>query len=284
MRGHASGDSREEIDCIWPQRAIFGEFALFGTFAQGENMDFSYQLYSARNETSLDETLKKLKQLGYAQVEGWGGQFADPAALAASLKSAGLSMPTAHMGYDQLLDTDNALRIADTVGIGTVFCPAPPSGDYREGKKDWQELADGLAKVGAAFKRAGKGFGYHNHHWEFVSLPNGKMPIELILASPDVQWEFDLAWGVKAGKDPLALMEKFGSRIVAVHVKDIAPAGEKADEDGWADVGTGTLDWKALLAASRAKTRATYFVMEHDKPSDAIRFARTSIASVKQWV
>src|SRR5688500_12861861 len=101
--------------------AIFGEFALYSIIAQGEIMDFSYQLYSSRNEASLDETLKKLKQLGYAQVEGWGGQFADPAALAASLKSAGLTMPTAHMGYDQLLDTDNALKIADIVGVGTVF-------------------------------------------------------------------------------------------------------------------------------------------------------------------
>ena len=29
-------------------------------------MDYSYQLYSARNEKSLDDTLKTLKQLGYA--------------------------------------------------------------------------------------------------------------------------------------------------------------------------------------------------------------------------
>lgn len=246
-------------------------------------MDFSFQLYSARNEASLDATLKELKALGYAQVEGWGGQFADPAALAQSLKTAGLTMPTAHMGYDQLLDTDAALRIADIVGIETIFCPAPPSGDYREGKKDWQELADGLAKIGAAFRAAGKGFGYHNHHWEFVTLPSGKTPMDLILASPDVQWEFDLAWGVKAGQDPMAVMDARGDRIIAIHVKDIAPAGEKADEDGWADVGTGTLDWPALFTKARSKTRATHFVMEHDKPSDAIRFARQSIASVRKW-
>jgi len=31
----------------------------------------------------------------------------------------------------------------------------------------------------------------------------------------------------------------------------------------------------------QAKTRATYFVMEHDKPSDAIRFARRSIEAAK---
>src|SRR6185503_11597105 len=102
-------------------------------------MDFSIQLYSTRNEGAQDDVLKEVKRLGYTQVEGWGGQFADPAALAASLKAAGLTMPTAHMGFTQLEDTDAALKIVDQVGIKTVYCPAPPSSDYREGKGDWTD-------------------------------------------------------------------------------------------------------------------------------------------------
>ena len=246
-------------------------------------MDYSYQLYSARNEKSLDDTLKTLKSLGYAQVEGWGGQFSDPAALAQSLKTAGLVMPTAHMGMQQLEDTAGALKIADTVGIKTVFCPAPPSADYRAGKGDWKKFAADLGRIADTFKAAGKGFGYHNHHWEFGKV-DGKTPIELILdASPNIQWELDLAWAVKAGEDPVAWMKKLGSRISAIHVKDIAPAGQALDEDGWADVGQGVLDWKQLLADAKANTKARYFVMEHDKPSDAIRFARRSMDAVKSY-
>jgi sugar phosphate isomerase/epimerase len=248
-------------------------------------MDFSYQLYSARNEKSLAETLKTLRSLGYAQVEGWGGQFSDPAALAAALRDAGLSMPTAHIGYAQLEDTDAALRIAATVGIKTIYCPAPPSPDYRIGMGDWGKLAAGLARIGAALNAGGVGFGYHNHNWEFAKTAEGKTPIEIILgASPGLEWELDLAWLVKAGEDPVAWMDKLGDRITAVHVKDIAPAGEALDEDGWADVGHGTLDWKSLLATARAKTKAKYFVAEHDKPSDPIRFARRSMDSIKQWM
>jgi hypothetical protein len=48
-------------------------------------------------------------------------------------------------------------------------------------------------------------------------------------------------------------------------------------------VGQGTLDWQKLLGDAKAKTKAQYYVMEHDKPSDAIRFAKRSIAAVKQW-
>jgi sugar phosphate isomerase/epimerase len=247
-------------------------------------MDYSYQLYSARNEKSLDDTLKTLKSLGYAQVEGWGGQFTDPAALAQSVKNAGLAMPTAHMGFTQLQDTAEAVKIADLVGIKTLFCPAPPSSDYREGKGDWKQFAADLGKIADALKAAGKGFGYHNHHWEFGKLEGGKTPIELILeASPNIEWEMDLAWVVKAGEDPIAWMKKYGSRITAIHVKDIAPAGQNADEDGWADVGQGTLDWKQLLADAKANTKAVYYVMEHDRPSDAIRFARRSMEAVKSY-
>ena len=38
-----------------------------------------------------------------------------------------------------------------------------------------------------------------------------------------------------------------------MHVKDIAPAGEAADEDGWADLGAGTVDWAGLIGALKAR-------------------------------
>ena len=98
---------------------------------------------------------------------------------------------------------------------------------------------------------------------------------------PDLEWEADLAWVIKGGADPLDWIKTFGKRLTAVHVKDIAPEGENADEDGWADVGDGTVDWKALMAALRT-TAGKYFVMEHDNPKDATRFAERSIAAAKQ--
>ena len=86
---------------------------------------------------------------------------------------------------------------------------------------------------------------------------------------------------IKGGGDPLEWIETFGNRLTAVHVKDIAPEGENADEDGWADVGDGIVDWKALMAALRA-TPCKNFVMEHDNPKDAKRFAERSIAAAQK--
>ena len=86
----------------------------------------------------------------------------------------------------------------------------------------------------------------------------------------------------KDGKNLIeAWLKRYGDRIVAAHVKDIA--GPPTDpEDGWADVGHGKLDWAAIVPALRA-TKARYWIVEHDKPSDASRFARRSIATFKTW-
>ena len=106
-------------------------------------MDFSYQLYSARNEASLDDTLEDPASSSAMRRSKAGAASSPirPRWPRASRPPAS-TMPTAHMGFAQLEDTDAALKIAETVGIKTVYCPAPPTADYREGTGDWQELAD----------------------------------------------------------------------------------------------------------------------------------------------
>ena len=84
----------------------------------------------------------------------------------------------------------------------------------------------------------------------------------------------DLAWVVPARPIPSPGWSKLGSRITAIHVKDIAPAGQMLDEDGWADVGTGTLDWKRLIADATAKTKAATSSWSTTSRATQIRFAR----------
>lgn len=245
-------------------------------------MDYSYQLYSARNAGPLDDSLAMLKAAGYRQVEGWGGLYTDPPALAESLRNNGLTMPTAHFGLSDLMNTAKSIETATTLGIKTLICPAIGKEERTQDRGKWAELGRTLASLGETFTAAGFGFGWHNHDFEFVKNSDGSYPMDIILeTAPALEWEFDVAWGVKGGIDPLQWMDKYGNRITAIHVKDIAPAGQALDEDGWADVGQGTLDWPTLIAAAKSKTRAKYFVMEHDKPSDAARFARRSMDATK---
>jgi len=247
-------------------------------------MDFSYQLYSSRNFPPIDDVLGRLAKIGYRQVEGFGGLYADAEGLSASLKKHGLSMPTGHFGLAQLQDTSAALKTAETLGMKVLYCPAIPKEDRAQDESKWVALGETLAKLGETFRKNGFGFGWHNHDFEFKPTASGRLPMDIILeTAPNNEWEMDVAWVVKGGQDPLTWIQKYGPRINAVHVKDIAPAGQATDEDGWADVGQGTLDWQALQTAIKAKTNTKYWVMEHDNPSDDARFAQRSFGAVSAW-
>ena len=87
----------------------------------------------------------------------------------------------------------------------------------------------------------------------------------------------DVAWSFVAGQDPMDTIRRYRDRIAAAHVKDRAPDGENTDEDGWADLGDGRVDWPACLTALKS-AGCTNFVLEHDNPSDDQRFARRSLA------
>jgi sugar phosphate isomerase/epimerase len=247
--------------------------------------DFSYQLYSSRNYGPLGDTLNMLAGLGYAQVEGYGGLYANLEKLdelKGQLAETGLKMTSGHVGIDMLeKESDRVLEIAKALNMQAIFCPAVGPDERVKSLNGWKEFGQRLAAAAKPYVDAGLEFGWHNHHFEFVTLEDGSVPMTHILEQgPDLSWEMDVAWVVKGNHDPLEWMAKYGDRITAAHVKDIAPEGECTDEDGWADVGHGTLDWKGLMAALR-KTNAKLFVMEHDNPSDDKRFATRSIATAK---
>ncbi|WP_375450314.1 sugar phosphate isomerase/epimerase family protein [uncultured Devosia sp.] len=246
--------------------------------------DLSFQLYSARNFTPLEAFLPKLAALGYTQVEGYGGLYADAAGLAANLKQNNLTMPTGHFGLTQLQDTASALKIAETLGMKTLYCPHIGVEGRSTDESKWIELAETLSGLVETFKAEGHGFGWHNHDFEFVPTTSGRTPMEILLdTATNIEWEADVAWIARGNANPNDWFDKYGSRITAVHVKDLAPAGQLADEDGWADVGFGTLNWDSLIKDVTAKTQAKYFVAEHDNPADAERFASRSIATAKKW-
>lgn len=248
--------------------------------------DISYQLYSARTAPDLAATLRMLAATGYTQVEGYGALYADAAKvqqLQAALAQTGLKMPSGHFSLDMLENNpDRVCEIAAMLGAEKVFCPHVGPDDRASDAAGWRAFGARLEKAGKPLRDAGLVFGWHNHDFEFVALDDGSTPMEHILAGgPDLEWEADIAWIIRGGGDPLDWIARHGDRITAVHVKDIAPEGECTDEDGWADVGHGTVDWPGLVAALKGKG-VKLWVAEHDKPSDPERFAKRSFESISK--
>ena len=246
--------------------------------------DFSYQLYSSRNFPPLGDTLTVLAEIGYAEVEGYGalfGEDADLGAMKADLDRVGLKMPTAHVSIEIMRDDpERAIAIARALGLSTVIGPflAPP--DRPTSVEGWTAFGTMLGEAAKPLQDAGLTVAWHNHAFEYTRI-DGQLPMDLILAAaPDVMAEFDVAWCVKGGEDPLPWIESHGDRILAAHIKDIAAPGEAEDEDGWADVGEGTMDWPAYMNALRG-TPCRHFIAEHDNPNDHRRFATRSLAAMQ---
>lgn len=247
-------------------------------------MDWSFQIYSARKFGPLEHVLETVASAGYRQIEGVASLYQDPPGLRALLDRFDLTMPTGHFSLDMLdRSPEQAFAVAESLGIGTMICPhvAPPL--RPEDRAGWERFAGLLGDIGAACKSRGFEFAWHNHDFEIAPTQDGTTPQEIILeTAPDIGWEIDVAWIVRGGGDPRKWIDAYGDRIVAVHVKDIAERGTAADEDGWADVGHGTMGWAELIPVLREKTRAHTYVMEHDNPSDFARFAARSLDYVSR--
>jgi sugar phosphate isomerase/epimerase len=244
--------------------------------------DLSIQLYSLRTYRDLEAQLEALAEIGFEQVETIGGHLADAKATRALLDRFGLRAPTGHVGLADLRERpDWVIEQARIIGITQLFMPAVPAGE-RDGQpvEYWRAIGAELGELAARWAGTGPALGYHNHHWELVPHADGTTPLQHLLAASagsPLNWEADLAWLVRGGADPLVWLERYGDRLAAVHVKDLAPEGQNADEDGWAGIGQGTLDWPGLWRESLARG-ARLLVLEHDKPKDPIAFARESRA------
>ncbi len=245
----------------------------------------TYQLYSSRNFPPLDKTLRMLAGLGYQTLEGYEGLFEDTGAVKKAMDETGLRMPTCHFGLDTLEnDVDTVLKIGETLELKTLFCPYLAPQARPADAAGYRALGARLQRAGKPYRDAGYGFGWHNHDFEFARFEDGLVPLDCLFeGGADLEWEADIAWIVRAGADPLEYIERYGGRISAVHVKDIAAKGECVDEDGWADVGHGVMDWRKLFQVLR-KSGTECFVMEHDNPSDHERFARRSIAAARSFL
>ncbi|PHP66340.1 xylose isomerase [Zhengella mangrovi] len=247
-------------------------------------MTISFQLYSARNFQPWDDVIATLSDLGYKNVEGFGGNYADARAFRDLLDRHGMAMPTGHFFPIGTFEDgiDATLATARTLGMERLFCPAPE--DALRGPAnaaDWIALARRLEDAAKRVQDAGFRFGWHNHHWEFMTCATGETPMALILEhAPSIEWEADIAWIVRGGADPLDWIGRHGDRMTTAHVKDLAPQGECADEDGWADVGHGVLDWPAIMDALRG-AGVDLFVAEHDNPNDLKRFAGRTLATLR---
>ena len=239
------------------------------------------QLYSLRSLDDLDQVLDTAAAAGFRYVEGVGSHLDDAANVRARADARGLRFCSSHVSLAALRERpDKVLAACRQLRLHQLFMPAVPPEQRAMDASGWCSLGRELGALATRFADEGIRLGYHNHNWELQPKDGMTTALELIFAEAEnspLMWQADVAWLVRGGVDPNIWLRRYRNRLVSAHVKDIAPGGTKLDEDGWADVGDGVLDWHALWQTCR-ECGAQWMVVEHDKPSDPGRTAHASFA------
>lgn len=220
-------------------------------------------LYTVRDDMQKDPTgtLEKVAAIGYEVVEAAGyanGKIygMKPSEFKRTVESFGMKLISSHTMVDDK-NVDKVVEDAVAAGLEYVIHPWMKGGDMDVFKK----MAENLNKYGEKFRKAGIGYGYHNHSFEFEAK-DGVLPYDVLLQGTDpnlVAFEMDLFWITKGGHDPWEYFAKYPGRFEIWHVKDMKGSGDR----DMTEVGNGVIDFNKIF---HLKDRAgmKYYFVEQD--------------------
>jgi sugar phosphate isomerase/epimerase len=224
------------------------------------------QMYTVREQAERDlaGVLQAISKIGYREVELYWNLYSHPATkLRKVLADHGLRAPSGHLDYDGFA---SKLDYARTLGLTYVVCPMLPK-DMWNSLEGYKRAAEQFNLWGEKAHELGMRFGFHNHNYEFRRFGETTGVDTLVaLTDPKLVWlEIDCYWVTEAGHDPVEMLNRYGKRVSMIHIKDRKPGFPPSQEldasaEHFTEVGTGTINWKAVLAAAQKAGVEHYFV------------------------
>ncbi|MGW6398484.1 sugar phosphate isomerase/epimerase family protein [Streptomyces sp. NPDC055134] len=231
-------------------------------------------LYTMRDVLAKDfaGTVEQLAEIGYATVGVSGRHGYGAADIRRMLDTVGLRAVLEHVAYQTLTGSGLPQALADLHTLGARWPVVPSLPGSMHSPAGYREAAKEFNRIGAASRKAGLGpVLFHNHDGDHDVI-DGENLYDILVRETDphlVAFELDVYWASKGGADPAAYFVRHRRRFPALHVKDMAPDG------GFADVGSGTLDFAAMFDDAHAGGVKQWLV-EHDIPKDPFATARNS--------
>lgn len=269
------------------KQAATGEAA-----SSSEPKPVGIQLYTVRDAMQEDvrKTLEKVAEIGYKHLELAGyadGKFYgfEPSIFKSMVEDLGMKVISSHTGVEiKGVDLSNAESLAaDHAELGVKYCVKPWLIEERRTTIDsYKQVAEELNLIGEVMSKYDIQFGYHNHDFEFDTV-EGKTPYyDVLIPETDpelVVMEIDVYWATKAGQDPVEIFNKFPGRFGLWHVKDMT----ETEEQYFAPVGTGVIDFNRIFAA-KEKAGMKYFFVEQDStkvyaPMEAIEISYDNLTN-----
>jgi len=233
------------------------------------------QLYSLRAEftRNVPATLDKVKAYGIRDIELASTYNLTPGKFKEMLDERGFNAISIHFPFERYAtDPEAVARDAKALGVRYAGCAWIP----HQGAFDEQECRTAITvfnKAGEAMAKQGIRFFYHAHGFEFQPHGDGTL-LDLLMKETNpgqVSFQMDVLWIVFPGQDPVKLLEKYKGRWELMHLKDLKKGVATGSLSGGTDVsnnvvlGTGQVDWPAVLAASKKAGIKHYFI-EDESP------------------
>lgn len=246
------------------------------------------QLFTVRDEMAKDPiaTLNKLKAMGYQDFELYGFDSEQEtyygyksSEFRTILDDLALSASSCHYGFSPYLNRSNSdlTRFVDQCikgahTLNTPYITWPWIAPEQRTLENFKPMAGMLNKIGEQVTKAGLGFAYHNHGFEF-DLHNGENGFDIILSETDpalVKLQMDMYWIMhSADKTPKQLVAQQPGRFVMWHIKDM----DTLTRD-YTELGNGSINYLNVLP-DPAKSGLEYYYIEQGG-----NFARSSLESV----
>ena len=246
------------------------------------------QAYTFRQSfpVSVPNTLDTIKMLGFTEMEG-GGNKMPPADFRKLCDGRGISIPSTGAGYDELVKSpDSVIYRAKIYGSKYVMCAWIPHSNGVLTLEDAKKAVVDFNRAGKILKEQGLIFCYHAHGYEFQPCGNGTL-LDYLFDNTDPQYvsfEMDVFWMQFGGGNPVALLEKYGTRWKLVHLKDMRKGTVKnltglTSPENDVPLGTGEIDIPGILKEAN-KIGIRHFFIE-DESNHVIEQLPQSISYLK---
>jgi sugar phosphate isomerase/epimerase len=266
--------------------AVLGCLATKG-FAAANSRSLGVQLYTVRDqaEKNLAPVLKALHDIGYSEVETYWDVYTHPAPeLKKMIADHGLALHSGHFNYEGM---ESKLDYAAALGVTYVICPMLPK-DMWTSLDGFKKAADQFNKWGEKIQKMKMQFGFHNHNYEFKKFGD-TTGFDALMSGTDpklVCLEMDCYWMTQSGNDPVKMMDKLGDRVKALHLKDRKagfPTSQELNKAAmhFTPVGTGSIDYKPILAAADKHGIKRLFVEQDYCEGPPIEALRTSYKNLE---
>lgn len=237
-------------------------------------MNGAVQLYTLRAlDRPVTDLLELVAETPLSGVEFAGLADSQPDHLAAALERTGLEPVAAHVPLNELeADPEAVAAPYRRLGCQRLVVPwLDPERFTDESAVD--RTAARLSTAATRLVAEGVETAYHNHDQEFVDLGGRDAYDRFASAAEGVSLELDVGWVTAAGRDPVAVLERYGDRIDLVHLKDV-------DGDRPCALGEGDVPLEACAAAARA-AGVEWLIYEHDDPTDPLAALRRDAATLR---